>query len=115
MAMVKPNEGWKNKLKYRDELYKGNDEQKKKEILQAINFHSVRFMQLLQSRKAFINNHPKKIEIAMYQSFKNGLWGNKVPSLVVDKDTADRFLTAAESIITKAVEVPRDLSTLIRM
>ena len=64
MAMVKPNEGWKNKLKYRDELYKGNDEQKKKEILQAINFHSVRFMQLLQSRKAFINNHPKKIEIA---------------------------------------------------
>ena len=62
--MVKPNEGWKNKLKYREELYKGNDEQKKKEILQAINFHSVRFMQLLQSRKAFINNHPKKIEIA---------------------------------------------------
>ena len=64
MSMVKPNVGWKNKLKYRDELYKGNDEQKKKEILQAINFHSVRFMQLLQSRKSFINNHPKKIEIA---------------------------------------------------
>lgn len=51
----------------------------------------------------------------MYQSFKNGLWGKKVPSLVVDKDTADRLLTATGSIITKAVEVPRDLSTLIRM
>lgn len=57
-------EGWKNKLAYRDELYKGNDETKKKEILQAINFHSARFMQLLQLRKSFINNHPKKIEMA---------------------------------------------------
>ena len=56
-------EGWKAKLAYRDTLYKGNDENKRKEILQAINFHSVRFMQLLQKRKSFINNHPKKIEI----------------------------------------------------
>jgi superfamily II DNA or RNA helicase len=56
-------EGWKAKLAYRDTLYRGNDENKRKEILQAINFHSVRFMQLLQKRKSFINNHPKKIEI----------------------------------------------------
>ena len=63
MSMVKPNVGWKNILKYRDEIYLGNDEQKKKEVLQAIKFHSARFMQLLQSRKAFINNHPKKIEV----------------------------------------------------
>ena len=62
--MVKPSVGWKNKLKYRDELYKGDDEQKKKDILKAINYHSVRFMQTMQQRKSFINNHPKKIEIA---------------------------------------------------
>ena len=64
MSMVKPSVGWKNKLKYRDELYKGDDEQKKKDILKAINYHSVRFMQTMQQRKSFINNHPKKIEIA---------------------------------------------------
>ena len=65
MSMVKPNEGWKNKLKYRDFLcIRETDEQKRKEVLQAINFHSARFMQLLQLRKSFINNHPKKIEIA---------------------------------------------------
>ena len=63
MSMVKPQVGWKNKLKYRDELYRGNDENKKKEILKSINFHSIRFMQLIQMRKSFVNNHPKKIEI----------------------------------------------------
>jgi superfamily II DNA or RNA helicase len=63
MKMAGP-EGWKAKLAYRDELYKGNDESKKKEILQAINFHSAGFMRTMTKRKAFINNHPKKIEIA---------------------------------------------------
>ncbi len=63
MSMVKPSVGWKNKLAYRDTLYAGDDERKKKEILQAINYHSVRFMQTMQQRKSFINNHPKKIEI----------------------------------------------------
>ena len=64
MSMVKPTVGWKNKLAYRDMLYKGDDEQKKKDILKSINYHSIRFMQTMQLRKAFINNHPKKIEIA---------------------------------------------------
>lgn len=64
MSMVKLNVGWKNKLAYRDSLYQGDDEKKKKEILQSINYHSVRFMQTMQQRKSFINNHPKKIEIA---------------------------------------------------
>lgn len=63
MRMAGP-EGWKAKLAYRDELYKGNDETKKKEILQAINYHSEGFMRTMTKRKAFINNHPKKIEIA---------------------------------------------------
>ena len=64
MSMVKPNVGWKNKLAYRDTIYQGDDEQKKKDILKAINYHSVRFMQTMQLRKSFINNHPKKVEIA---------------------------------------------------
>lgn len=64
MSMVKPNIGWKNKLAYRDTIYKGDDEKKKKEVLKSINYHSIRFMQTMQQRKSFINNHPKKIEIA---------------------------------------------------
>lgn len=64
MSMCKPGVGWKNKLAYRDTIYTGNDVNKKKEILKEINFHSVRFTQLMQQRKSFINNHPKKIEIA---------------------------------------------------
>jgi superfamily II DNA or RNA helicase len=57
-------EGWKNKLAYRDQLYHGDDENKKKEILQAINYHSAQFIRTMTARKKFINNHPKKIEIA---------------------------------------------------
>lgn len=63
MSMAGP-EGWKSKLAYRDELYKGNDETKKKETLQNINYHSAGFMRTMTKRKSFINNHPKKIEIA---------------------------------------------------
>jgi superfamily II DNA or RNA helicase len=63
MKMCGP-EGWKAKLAYRDELYKGSDESKKKEILQAINYHSAGFMRTMTKRKAFVNNHPKKVEIA---------------------------------------------------
>ena len=57
-------EGWRNKLSYRDQLYHGDDENKKKEILQAINYHSAQFIRTMTARKKFINNHPKKIEIA---------------------------------------------------
>ena len=57
-------EGWKVKLALRDEMYKGDDENKRKQVLQNINFHSINFMRTMQQRKAFINNHPKKIEIA---------------------------------------------------
>ena len=57
-------DGWKYKLQLRDEMYLGNDENKKKEILQLITVNSMRLMRNMQKRKAFINNHPKKIEIA---------------------------------------------------
>ena len=57
-------DGWRAKLKLRDEMYKGNDPEVKKRVLQNINYHSAGFMRTLTKRKAFINNHPKKIEIA---------------------------------------------------
>ena len=64
MSMVKPKVGWQNKIKYRDELYKGNDENMKKQVLQSINYHSAGFIRTMTARKAFIYSHPKKIEIA---------------------------------------------------
>lgn len=63
MKMCGP-EGWKAKLAYRDELYKGNDDEKRKQILGSINYHAVGFVRTMTARKSFINNHPKKIEIA---------------------------------------------------
>lgn len=58
-------DGWKNRLKLRDEMCSNNaTEEQRKQMLQNITFHSQRFMQVLQARKKFINNHPKKIEIA---------------------------------------------------
>ena len=56
-------DGWKNKLRFRDELYKGNDENMKKQILQSINYHSAQFIKTMTARKSFIYNHPKKLEI----------------------------------------------------
>ena len=65
MNMVKPNTGWKNKLAFRDSLCRpDDDEDRRKELLRSVNFHCERFIRLMQYRKAFINNHPKKIEIA---------------------------------------------------
>ena len=57
-------DGWKYKLQLRDEMYKGNDESKRKEMLQLITINSLGLMRVVQRRKAFINNHPKKVEIA---------------------------------------------------
>lgn len=64
MSMCKPQVGWKNKLAYRDKLYRGDDENMKKQVLGAINFHSAGFIRTMTARKKFINNHPKKVEIA---------------------------------------------------
>ena len=64
MSMCKPQVGWKNKLAYRDRLYRGDDENMKKQVLGAINFHSAGFIRTMTARKKFINNHPKKVEIA---------------------------------------------------
>ena len=57
-------DGWRFKIAIRDDMYKGNDEDKKKQILNAINYHSAGFVRTMTQRKSFINNHPKKAEIA---------------------------------------------------
>ena len=63
MSMV-GSEGWRNVLAFRDELCPNGTDEERKNILQSIKYHSVRFMKTMQLRKSFINNHPKKIEIA---------------------------------------------------
>lgn len=56
--------GWRYKLQLCDEYYQGNDENKRKEVLRAITVNSMGLMRIMQKRKSFIYNHPKKIEIA---------------------------------------------------
>ncbi len=41
-----------------------NDEEKRKNMMKNITYHATNFMRVLQARKSFINNHPKKLEIA---------------------------------------------------
>lgn len=57
-------DGFRNKIKLRDEMCKSNPKADKSEILKQINYHSVAFMRAMQNRKKFIHNHPQKIEIA---------------------------------------------------
>ena len=45
-------------------MYSGDDPEKRKQILNQITVHSAGLMRTMQKKKAFINNHPKKIEIA---------------------------------------------------
>lgn len=53
-------------FKYRYNLSKEmcpNDEEKRKKTMQSITYHATAFMRAVQARKAFINNHPKKLEL----------------------------------------------------
>ena len=64
MSMVGKN-GYKYRLAYRDQLLSDNaTQQEKSQMLKNITYHAMGFMQAIQKRKAFINNHPKKVEIA---------------------------------------------------
>lgn len=56
--------GFINRAKLRDERCPKGSEQERKNVFQAITYHATAFMRCIQSRKAFINNHPKKIELA---------------------------------------------------
>ena len=59
-------DGFRNRLKLRDQMCRGRyvSEEERKNILKSITYHSAEFIRAIQARKSFINNHPKKIEIA---------------------------------------------------
>lgn len=58
-----PN-GFINRAKLRDEMCPNGSEEERKKVFKAITYHATNFMRVIQKRKTFINNHPKKIEIA---------------------------------------------------
>lgn len=63
MSMVGPK-GISNRLKYRDERCTNGDAAAKSEMLKAITVHATGLMRTMQKRKAFINKHEKKLELA---------------------------------------------------
>lgn len=56
--------GYKAQIKYRDKLCPNGSAEDKKKTLQSIKYHAANFMRMIQKRKAYINNHSKKVEIA---------------------------------------------------
>ena len=57
--------GLKNRIAYRDKLcpFNGHNEQERKDLLRDITYHATAFNRVMQARKSFINNHPKKLEM----------------------------------------------------
>jgi superfamily II DNA or RNA helicase len=62
MSMVGPK-GYINRLKLRDEKCPNGSKSERSAVLKDITYHAVEFMRIIQKRKAFINDHPKKLEI----------------------------------------------------
>lgn len=62
MSLVGPK-GYLNRIKLRDERCPHGNKEEKSNMLKSITYHAVAFMRAIQDRKAFINNHPKKLEI----------------------------------------------------
>lgn len=60
MSCIGP-QGFINRAKLRDEICKNGGDKKK--VFQDITFNAMKFMRAIQKRKAFINNHPKKLEV----------------------------------------------------
>lgn len=56
--------GFINRAKIRDEMCPNGSPEERKRVFQSITYHATNFMRAIQQRKAFINNHPKKIEVA---------------------------------------------------
>lgn len=63
MSCIGPK-GFIERAKYRDKLCPNGSEEQRKNLFKSITFNSMNFMRMVQKRKAYINNHPKKIEIA---------------------------------------------------
>ena len=62
MSMVGPK-GYLNRIKFRDYKCPKGSKSEKSEVLKDVTYHAMEFMRTIQKRKAFINNHPKKLEI----------------------------------------------------
>jgi superfamily II DNA or RNA helicase len=63
MSMVGPK-GYIKRIQMRDEITSDNaSKEEKSNALKNITYHSMGFMRVIQARKKFINNHPKKIEL----------------------------------------------------
>lgn len=56
--------GFMYRSQLRDEMCPNGTEEQRKQVFKQITYHATQFMRIIQSRKAFINNHPKKIEVA---------------------------------------------------
>lgn len=63
MSLIGPK-GFINRAKLRDERCPHGTNEERKAVFRSITYHATGFMRVLQKRKSFINNHPKKIEIA---------------------------------------------------
>jgi superfamily II DNA or RNA helicase len=63
MSLIGPK-GFINRAKLRDERCPHGTDEERKAVFRSITYHATGFMRVLQKRKSFINNHPKKIEIA---------------------------------------------------
>ena len=63
MSCIGPK-GLNGRLRLRDQMCPRGTKEQKSEVLKSIIIHSAGFMRALQARKKFINNHPKKVEIA---------------------------------------------------
>lgn len=63
MSCIGPK-GFINRAALRDEICSRDSTKDRKQVFQSITYHATAFMRSIQKRKAFINNHPKKIELA---------------------------------------------------
>ncbi len=63
MSTIGPK-GYLGKTKLRDLMCPNGSDSEKSKMLNAISYHSRQLMSTMQKRKSFINNHPKKIEVA---------------------------------------------------
>ena len=51
----------------------------------------------------------------MYHMYKDDPWGNKVPYMIGTKEAADMLMKKFRHVITRVVEVPNNMSALIKM
>lgn len=56
--------GFMYRSQLRDEMCPNGTDEQRKAVFKQITYHATQFMRTIQARKAFINNHPKKLEIA---------------------------------------------------